>query len=74
MKAEQEFDQTLGSDLTREDLIAITDNIHREFSRIRIGDVIKALEFEREHHRGFFYAQTQQTWVPLEPTSSSNPL
>ena len=36
MKAEQEFDETLGSDLTREDLIAITDNIHREFSRIRI--------------------------------------
>lgn len=53
MKAEQELEEILGADLTREDLIAITDNIHREFSRIRIGDVIKALEFEREHHREF---------------------
>ena len=40
MKAEQEFDEMLGADLTREDLIAITDNIHREFSQVRIGDVI----------------------------------
>jgi len=53
MKPDQEFDEMLGADLTREDLIAITDNIHREFSRIRIGDVIKALEFERDHHREF---------------------
>ena len=53
MKAEQEFDEILGADLTREDLIAIADNIHREFSRVRIGDVIKALEFEREHYREF---------------------
>lgn len=53
MKADQEFDEMLGADLTREDLIAITDNIHRETSRIRIGDVIKALEFERDHHREF---------------------
>ena len=53
MKAEQEFDEMLGADLTREDLIAITDNIHREFSQVRIGDVIKALEFERDHHREF---------------------
>jgi len=53
MKADQEFDEILGADLTREDLIAITDNIHREFSRIRIGDMIKALEFERDHHREF---------------------
>ena len=53
MTADQEFDEMLGADLTREDLIAITDNIHREFSRIRIGDVIKALEFERKHHQEF---------------------
>ena len=53
MKAEQEAQEILGADLTREDLIAIVDNIHRETSRIRIGDVIKALEFERECHRQF---------------------
>jgi hypothetical protein len=53
MKAEQEAEEILGADLTREDLIAIVDNIHRETSRIRIGDVIKALEFERECHRQF---------------------
>jgi hypothetical protein len=53
MKAEDEIEEILGADLTREDLIAIVDNIHRETSRIRIGDVIKALEFERDCHRQF---------------------
>jgi hypothetical protein len=53
MRAEQEAQEILGSDITIDDLIAIVENIHRETSRIRIGDVIKALEFERDHHREF---------------------
>jgi len=53
MKAEQEAQETLGADITIQDLIAIVDNIHRETSRIRIGDVIKALEFERDCHNQF---------------------
>lgn len=53
MKAEQEAQEILGADITIEDLMAIVDNIHRETQRIRIGDVIKALEFERDCHRQF---------------------
>lgn len=53
MKAEQEADEILGADISIDDLVAIVDNIHRETQRIRIGDVIKALEFERECHRQF---------------------
>jgi len=53
MKAEQEAQEILGSDITIDDLVAIVDNIHRETQRIRIGDVIKALEYERECHRQF---------------------
>lgn len=53
MKAEQEAQETLGADISIDDLVAIVENIHRETSRIRIGDVIKALEFERECHNQF---------------------
>lgn len=53
MKAEQEADEILGADISIDDLVAIVENIHRETQRIRIGDVIKALEFERECHRQF---------------------
>lgn len=53
MKAEHEAQEILGADITIDDLVAIVDNIHRETSRIRIGDVIKALEFERDCHRQF---------------------
>ncbi len=43
----------LGTDLKVSDLVAIAENIHREFSSLTIEDMIKALEFEREHHREF---------------------
>ena len=41
----------LGTDLKVSDLVAIAENIHRELSSLTIEDMIKALQYEREHHR-----------------------
>lgn len=41
----------LGVDLKLQDLVAIAENIHRECSCLTIEDMIKALQYEREHHR-----------------------